>query len=184
MPLKVWNGTSWQVQAQINVWNGSSWVPATAGKVWNGSSWVQFHPGVQLQEYGTGVIDLSHTSTEAIAPAETTVEIQLNSSGVAYYRYSDFTTPTTNFATYSWLLTGANTDYYAYMDAPSGDAFSSGTTGSSLQLNTTRSWSLTVTRSSTGTSSKTNTSTLRIKNSAGTDIVSLPTSFYVEATVL
>jgi len=185
MPLKVWNGSSWQVQAQINVWNGSAWIPITAGKVWNGSAWVQFHPGVQLQDYpaSSGTIALSNDAF-ALSPCTSSVTIELNSNGTATYSYFGTDTGTGTFATYSWLLTGANTDYYAYMDAPSGDAFSTGTTGSSLQLNTTRSWTLTVTRSSTGTSSKTNTSTLRIKNSAGTDIVSLPTQFYVEATVL
>lgn len=183
MPLKVWNGSSWQVQAQMNVWNGSSWVPLKAGKVWNGSAWVQFHPGVQLQDYPAsgGTIALSNDA-DFLGPCTSSVTIELNSNGTATYSYFGTDTGTGGFATYSWLLTGANTDYYAYMDAPSGDAFSTGTTGASLQLNTTRSWSLSVTRSTLGTNSKANTSTLRIKNSAGTDIVSLVTDFSVSAT--
>ena len=183
MPLKVWNGSSWQVQAQMNVWNGSSWVPLKAGKVWNGSAWVQFHPGVQLQDYpaSSGTISLSNDA-DFLGPCTSSVTIELNSNGTATYSYFGTDTGTGTFATYSWLLTGANTDYYAYMDAPSGDAFSTGTTGSSLQLNTTRSWSLSVTRATLGTNSKANTSTLRIKNSAGTDIVSLVTDFSVSAT--
>ena len=182
MPLKVWNGTSWQVQAQINVWNGSSWVPATAGKVWNGSAWVQFHPGIQLQEYAVSGTIFLNNDADFLGPCTSSVTIELNSNGTATYSYFGTDTGTGTFATYSWLLTGSNTDYYAYMDAPSGDAFSTGTTGSSLQLNTTRSWSLSVTRATLGTNSKANTSTLRIKNSAGTDIVSLLTDFSVSAT--
>jgi hypothetical protein len=194
MPLKVWNGSAWQVQAQIKVWNGSSWVAlndinnAKTARVWNGSSWVQFHPGVQLQEFPTsfGIIDLFHFSADfGGISANSYVEIELNSSGTATYSYADQTTGGTNYLTYSWLLTGANTDYYAYMDAPSGDAFvTSSATGTSLQLNTTRAWSLYVEQSGSGTAVKSNSSTLRIKNSAGTDIVSISTSFYVEANVL
>jgi hypothetical protein len=194
MPLKVWNGSTWQVQAQIKVWNGSSWVSTNAlnnaksARVWNGSAWVQFHPGVQLQEYPAsgGTIDLNHFSADfGGISANSYVEIELNSSGTATYSYADQTTGGVNYLTYSWLLGGANTDYYAYMDAPSGDAFvASSATGTSLQLNTTRAWNLYVEQSGSGTAVKSNSSTLRIKNSAGTDIVSISTSFYVEANVL
>lgn len=193
MPLKVWNGSSWQVQAQIKVWNGSSWVALNAinnaktARVWNGSSWVQFHPGIQLQEYFTsGVIELiSYSPIGSGGFANSFVEVELNSNGTARYWYANQNTGGINYLTYSWLLTGANTDYYAYMDAPSGDAFAAGssTTGASLQLNTTRRWSLFVEQVGSGTASASNTSTLRIKNSAGTDIVAIPTSFQVQATV-
>lgn len=189
MPLKVWDGSAWQVQAQIKVWNGSSWVPLVAGKVWNGSAWVQFHPGVQLQDYPAsgGTIDLNHYSEDLGGiTANSFVKVELNSSGTATYSYADQTTGGVNYLTYSWLLTGANTDYYAYMDAPSGDPFYTGSsaTATSLQLNTTRSWSLYAEQFGAGTTIKSNSSTLRIKNSAGTDIVTIPTSFYVEAFVL
>ena len=189
MPLKVWDGSAWQVQAQIKVWNGSSWVPLVAGKVWNGSAWVQFHPGVQLQDYPAsgGTIDLSHFSPlSGSGFANSFVQIQLNSTGTAKYQYADQTTGGVDFLSYSWLLTGANTDYYAYMDAPSGDAFSAGSsaTGTSLQLNTNRTWGLLAEQTGSGTATASNTSTLRIKNSAGTDIVAISTSFYVEANVL
>jgi hypothetical protein len=181
--------------AQIKVWNGSSWVAlndinnAKTARVWNGSSWVQFHPGVQLQEYSVsgGIIDLFHFSADLGGiSANSYVEIELNSSGTATYSYADQTTGGVNYLTYSWLLGGANTDYYAYMDAPSGDPFYTGSsaTATSLQLNTTRSWSLYVEQSGSGSDSRSNSSTLRIKNSAGTDIVTIPTAFSVEATVL
>ena len=72
------------------------------------------------------------------------------------------------------------------MDTPSGDPFYTGSsaTATSLQLNTTRSWSLYAEQFGAGTTIKSNSSTLRIKNSAGVDIVTIPTSFYVEAFVL
>jgi hypothetical protein len=189
MPLKVWDGSAWQVQAQIKVWNGSSWVPLVAGKVWNGSAWVQFHPGVQLQKYPAsgGTIDLNHSSPVDMSGiyANSFVKVELNSSGTATYSYADQTTGGVNYLTYSWLLGGANTDYYAYMDAPSGDPFYTGSsaTATSLQLNTTRSWSLYVEQFGSGSDFRSNSSTLRIRNSAGTDIVTIPTAFYVEASV-
>jgi hypothetical protein len=174
--------------AQMKVWNGSSWVPLVAGKVWNGSAWVQFHPGVQLQEFPTsfGIIDLSHFSADLGGIyANSFVKVELNSSGTATYSYADQTTGGVNYLTYSWLLTGANTDYYAYMDAPSGDPFYTGSsaTATLLQLNTTRSWSLYAEQFGSGNVMKANSSTLRIKNVDGTDIVAIGTTFSVEANV-
>jgi hypothetical protein len=178
MPLKVWNGSSWQVQAQIKVWNGSSWVALNAidnaktARVWNGSSWVQFHPGVRLNSSGftPGSIslnaqDLTFSPISAYAEAKITLN---HSNGTAYYEATGFITES-----YSWLLTGANSDYYAYMDSPSGSSFTSGTVGSSIQLNTSPVWTLAASQGSVGFDYKTLTSVLRIKNSAGTDIVAI-----------
>ena len=180
MPLKVWNGSSWEVQAQLKVWNGSSWVSTNAlnnaksARVWNGSSWVQFHPGVRIDESGTpgGGIDLNASDlTFSPTSANAQASIEIASNGTMTYA--------TNLgsSSYTWLLSGSNSDYYAYMDAPSGDPFSQGTTGTSLQLNTTRFFSLDANVSgSPGVDYKTLTSTLRIKNSAGTDILSCAVS--------
>ncbi|NDG64278.1 MAG: hypothetical protein EBY29_12570 [Planctomycetes bacterium] len=186
MTLKVWNGSAWQLAAQMKVWNGTSWVSmnaldnAKSAKVWNGSSWVQFHPGVQLQTvpgYGNVTLDSSAT---AFSPdsASALAGINLFSSGNA--QYIDTTIGTQSF---SWLLTGPNSDYYAYMDAPTGSAFSTGTTGASLQLNTTRAWSLSATQSSVGSNAKSLSSVLRIKNSAGSDILSVTVNISVYAEV-
>lgn len=190
MPLKVWNGSSWQLQAQIRVWNGSSW--ATLGginntktaRVWNGSSWVQFHPGVRLNSYanstgGSGSTIALYELTTAPLGQSTSSEVilEVNSNGVAYY------TDQSSY-NYSWLLTGANSEYYAYMDAEVGSPFTtSAGTDTSLQLNTTRSWSLfTQTQGSFDQRRISSlTSTLRIKNSSGTDIITIPVSMYVEA---
>lgn len=189
MPLKVWNGSSWQVQAQLKVWNGSSWVSTNAlnnaksARVWNGSSWVQFHPGVQINEYpavndGLSLFQYSIGDLPFV-PVYAYNAITLNSNG---------TLNITDQSSYnfSWLLSGSNSDYYAYMDAPSGDSFDSGTsaTGTSLQLNTTRVWSLSAENSVNNSSViKALSSTLRIKNSAGTDILAVGVTMYVEAQV-
>lgn len=189
MPLKVWNGSSWVMAPKLRVWNGSSWVELNAAdnaktaRVWNGSSWVQFHPGVRLNKYAAGAQDIVLTSSGVSTgtSAFATVTLTLDSSGTATYSYENTNQGTTNFTSYSWLLTGANSEYYAYMDAPSGDAFSTGTTGTALQLNTTRTWTLTVTRLTVGLNTKSNTSTLRIRDVNGTDILALTTNFNVDA---
>lgn len=186
MPLKEWNGSSWQVVAQLKVWNGSSWVALNAidnaktARVWNGSSWVQFHPGVQLQQdnlSGTGAISLNYNDLQSYpSVASALVGINLFSSGTA--EYISYGTQS-----YSWQLSGSNSDYYAWMDTPTNDPFTVGTVATALQLNTTRTWALQVIQSSPGASSKYLTSTLRIKNSSGTDIVSIPVDFSVFAEV-
>lgn len=190
MPLKVWDGSSWQVQAQLKVWNGSAWVStndidnAKSARVWNGSSWVQFHPGVRLdsESFNPGSINLyDQDLTFSPISAFASVSITLDSGGTA--TYDRLGSP----QTYSWLLTGSNSDYYAYMDAPSGSSFSTGSsaTNTSLQLNTTRSWSLSVARAGgvPGSNTRVLSSTLRIKNSAGTDILSIPVDMEVLAEV-
>lgn len=175
MPLKVWDGASWTMAGQMNVWDGSAWTALKAGKVWNGSSWVQFHPGVKLEEYGTG-IDLSYSTLSTDAQ----VGITLKSNGTAEYWYADLSTPQTNFigGSYSWLSTGANTDYYAFMDTPSSGSFqsSSSATNTALQLNLSRTWL--VYQASTGSNSV--QSTLRIRTASGEDIVSQPVTLTVE----
>jgi hypothetical protein len=177
--------------AKMHVWNGSSWVALNAAdnaktaRVWNGSSWVQFHPGVRLNKYDPSTQDIHLISIAANTgvTVTSTVRITLNSSGTATYSYENTNTPNTNVASFSWLLTGANSEYYAYMDAPSGDSFTTGTTGSSLQLNTTREWTLTVAQFFVGVNEASNTSTLRIKTASGEDILALTTNFYVYAEV-
>ena len=189
MPLKVWNGSSWQVQAQLKVWNGSSWAPTNAlnnaksARVWNGSSWVQFHPGVQINEYpnvGSGLSLYQYSQGDVpFVPVVAYTSIAIDSTGIFYIDDQ-------SAYSFTWLLTGSNTDYYAYMDAPSGDPFDAGSaaTNTSLQLNTLRVWVLSVENSVNNSSVfKSLLSTLRIKNSAGTDILSVDVNMYVEAQV-
>lgn len=189
MPLKVWNGSSWQVQAQMKVWNGASWVSmnalnnAKSARVWNGSSWVQFHPGVQINEYpspGSGLSLYTYSQGDIpFVPVYAYASIALDSTGTLYIQDQ-------SAYNYPWLLSGSNSDYYAYMDAPSGDSFDAGSaaTGTSLQLNSMRVWALSVENSTNNSSVfKSLVSTLRIKNSAGTDILSVTVNMYVEAQV-
>jgi hypothetical protein len=184
MPLKVWDGSAWKMAGQIKVWNGSSWGQTTAGKVWNGSSWVQFHPGAQLVEYnGTGVVDLYHSIVFSVSGDYAEVGITLNSSGAASYWYEDSYTSRTDFfsSAYNWLLTGANSDYYAFMDTPSSGSFRAGSaaTNSALQLNTTRTWSI---RQTNGGLNQVQ-STIRIQTPSGLDIASLTVNLAAEVTL-
>lgn len=183
MPLKVWNGSSWIMVPRLHVWNGSAWVALNAtnnaktARTWNGSSWVQFHPGVRLDEYGgTDVISLYHSMALAVSSDTAQVGITLQTNGTMDYWYADTYTPQANFTSYSWLLSGANSEYYAYMDNPSSGSFSSGTTATALQLNSNRSW----TKSQTGGGSSNVQSVLRIRDVSGTDIVTINIDFTAE----
>lgn len=187
MPLKEWNGSSWVMCPTLRVWNGSSWVAlnalnnAKSARVWNGSSWVQFHPGVQLQETSAGSgITLNSTDTEfAPSSASSSVLIEMNSNGNMYY------TSTYVSTSYAWLLSGANSEYYAYMDSPAGGSFTSGTVGTALQMNTTRSWLLAAYQPGfAGADYKALTSTLRIRTSSGADILTIPVTLSAYAEVV
>ena len=179
MALKVWSGSAWQQASAIKVWNGTAWTSATAGKVWNGSAWVNFFGGLPiLPQFNNTTYDIeldaSYFDLEG-EPGSATVEVLLNNDGTGAYRYTTYTVPTTNFLTFTWLPSGDSaSNYYAYMDAPSGDSFNGGSsaTGSSLVLSTSRIWGLTsFVGTNPGTDEKLLTSTLRIKNSSGTDLV-------------
>lgn len=139
---------------------------------------------VTLPDYNadTQNINLTLQSSDGFSAASE-VSITLNSNGSGSYSYIG-TAGSGNFTTFTWLTSGSASDCYAYMDAPSGDSFTSGTTGSSLQLNSSRSWILYVERNTFGISSKTLTSTIRIKNAGGTDLVAKTLELYVEAEVV
>ena len=174
MPLKVWNGSAWTMAGQMKVWNGSSWVQLKAGKVWNGSSWVQFHPGAQLVAYGgnPGEVSLYHSIGLAVSSDYAEVGISLKVNGAASYFYADSYDPfPTDFflSGYNWLLSGATTDYYAFMDTPSSGSFTSGTTNSAIQLNSGPTWTL---RQTSGGSNSVY-STLRIRTASGVDITTI-----------
>lgn len=135
------------------------------------------YPFLDLPAYGdvSGIV-LDRNST-VIPPGvgtfvTTFVRIRLNSDGTGAYTFEDYFTAETNFTSFTWLLAGTNSDYYAYMDSPSGDPFFSGSTATSLQLSTTRVWVLRARASQGNTDFKSLTSTLRIKNASGTDLTS------------
>jgi len=171
MPLKVWNGSAWTLAAKIQVWNGSSWVPVT-GKVWNGSSWVQFSPGVTLT-----TINLNHISNYNDPSSYAEVGVELLSSGTANYYYSDSLTPQTNFLSFSWLLSGSNSEYYAFMDTPTFGSFSFGTVNSNLVLSTGRQWTV---QQAGAVGSNVVSSTLRLRTPNFTDILSVSVDMSAE----
>ena len=179
MALKVWNGTAWTSASAIKVWNGTAWTSASSGKVWNGSAWVNFFGGLPiLPQFNNTTYDIelsaSYDDLEG-QPGSATVEILLNNDGTGAYRYTTYTVPTTNFLSFTWLPSGDSaSNYYAYMDAPAGNSFGGGSsaTGSSLVLSTGRIWVLTsFVGTNPGSDEKSLASTLRIKNSSGTDLV-------------
>lgn len=133
------------------------------------------YPALNLPNYNAGTysIELSHSYFISPAIFDTVfayVGIQLNSDGSGKYYYGEYGSAQVNFTTFTWLLTGSASDYYAYMDAPGGNSFSIGTVTTSLQLNSTRYWELQANAASNNFDIKSLTSTLRIKNSGGTDL--------------
>jgi len=130
---------------------------------------------VTLPNYvsGSGIsLTRSYTQVPPVGDFVTCfVRLYLNSDGTGRYAYEDYGAGEVNFTTFTWLTSGSAADCYAYMDAPSGDAFFSGTTGSSLVLTTSRSWSLRARAAFNNSDYKTLTSTIRIKNAGGTDLI-------------
>lgn len=124
-------------------------------------------------------IAISDTVTEtAPFPAACAISIVLNADGTA--TYSDSSTGT--LVTYNWRTGGSSADYYAFMDTPTSGAFNSGATNTNLQLNTTRAWQLTASRGTVGTTTNTVVSTLRIRNSSFTDLVTKAVDLSATAT--
>ena len=186
MALKVWNGTAWQESSAIKVWNGSAWTSATAGKVWNGTAWVNFFGGLPiLPQFNNTIydIELERGYYSLDAPnGQAYVDIVLFNSGTGVYRFGDSATATTNFTTFTWLPSGASaSNYYAYMDTPTGDPFSAGSSASatSLVLSTSRLWTVVSNvNTNPGSADRLLTSTLRIKDSGGNDLVARTLSMY------
>lgn len=139
-------------------------------------------PAPTLPTYspGTYEIELSHGAYDSLSTFfEAYVQVNLFSDGTGEYVYGDSNTSQTSFASFTWLPAGGNAaDYYAYMDTPAGDSFNAGSdsVATSCQLSADRYWVLNadVTVASPGDSGETAyvlNSTLRIKNSGGTDLV-------------
>ena len=130
---------------------------------------------VTLPNYASGSgISLSQTHTEFPAVNDFVtcfVRLYLNSDGTGSYAYEVYGAGEVAFTTFTWLNAGSASNFYAYMDAPTGDAFFAGTTGSSLVLTTNRVWSLRARAGFNNSDFKSLTSTIRIKNSGGTDLI-------------
>jgi hypothetical protein len=119
-------------------------------------------------------------STYAITDASIT--LYANGNGLYFTQtQSDAGTVSTS-STFTWLLAGNASDAYVYLDTPSGDAPTGSATATSLQMNATRSWGWQADAS--GTSSRFATSTLRLKNSGGTDLDTASVTIDVSASLL
>lgn len=145
MPLKPYNGTSYDEAKELKVWNGSSWVTSSTARVWNGSSWVIFHRG-GAANFTTNSYMTSGLSDDQSSPTEyANVTYQINADGYVYvdFGYSglsaseQWSTPAgfaSNFEVYATL------DYSSTNGVADSPYIAGGTFGSWLDLATTRTW--------------------------------------------
>ncbi len=120
---------------------------------------------------GAIVLDKSVTRTGAGRLA-CGVQISLFSDGTGEYT-SDDDSGTTVLLSFTWLPSGFSASVYsAYMDPPTGDSFSSGPVGSTVSLSSGRTWALRVSTLSSASRGLFSTPGLRIKDSAGNDLIS------------
>jgi hypothetical protein len=143
-------------------------------------------PVVDLPQYNAGLgYDVNLTasgSPSGLGLSWASAQIILYANGNGVYRESnvntgDFDTP------FTWLTSGSASTAYAYLDTPSGDSVegTSSAVATSLQMTTTRAWQWYV--QTTGSYlSKSATTTLRLKNSAGTDLDTVTVSVLIGAT--
>jgi hypothetical protein len=141
-----------------------------------------------LNNYNAGTynIELLRSASNLGGTAFAEVGIRLNSDGTAAYYYTDTYTAETNFTSFTWKTGGGVVgDYYAYMYAPTGDAFdgTSSATGSALVLSTSRSWRLSATATDPDSQFKSLSSTLEIRNSSGTALASKTLAFTASAQI-
>lgn len=125
-------------------------------------------PGTYMNELGSS-INYATNSTLALSADDSTigtsasssVQISINSSGnvqyICTYRLGSSTKTTT------WLTVGSAGDYTAQLTVSSGNTPSGSATGTDLALSTTRSWSLSASRSSPGIQTLTCSGNLIIK---------------------
>jgi hypothetical protein len=84
---------------------------------------------------------------------------------------------------YTWLLKGSSSSFFAFMDTPSLGSFTTGSAvNTSLQLNTNRSWAISVTNTTPDSTLNAQViSTLRIRNGSGLNLTSKSLFFDVTA---
>lgn len=136
MPLRTWNGSSFNTAKSARVWNGSSWVNAKSVKVWNGSSWVNFLSSVNIEDASEVATDVGVDNAYAEA---------------GYTLYNDGTAETYNFSggttfnnplTGQWLTGGLASDFSVRATATLETGVTGGTFNTWQSLSTTRSWSV------------------------------------------
>jgi len=114
-------------------------------------------------------------STTQPDPASAVATLSLLSDGTGRYRTETSQGGIVDLITFTWKTGGGTaSDYYAFMDTVVGNAFDGGSaaTNASLQLNVDRNWLLQGSRAGNfpGSEGKQTQSTIRIKNSSGTDL--------------
>ena len=125
-----------------------------------------------------------YVSFSEVVNAEAFVGVELRSNGSGRLFYADNGTPGTIDTDFTWLLSGSAGDYYAFMDNQTGDPFDGGpSTNTPYQLNLTRTWALTAEAiiPPPKNITKSLSSTLRIRNSAGRNLITSPVYFTAQA---
>lgn len=141
---------------------------------------------VNLPQYNAGGYDVSLSASIFADPAatiEAAVHLILYANGAGIYREFNSNTGDTDY-NFTWLTTGSASSVYAYLDTPSGDSVTapySSAVATSLQMTTTRAWQWNASLSVNGDIQKNATTTLRLKNSGGTDLDSVTVSVFVSA---
>lgn len=102
-------------------------------------------------------------SASAVDPATALAVYELNSSG---------TGSATGFGTWSWLLSGLNSDYQVRATVTSGPTPTGSPTASWLSLGTTRNWALTQ----SGVGSQTTYLTIEIRRVSDTVVIDTATA--------
>lgn len=118
--------------------SGGAWVTATIAKRRSGGAWVDIFPA-------TVVLNDSTYTSLAISPDDSTIRLHISSDGNVYTQENNGG----NNLAYQWRLGGASADYDIFATLNSG-ALTEGTTGSWLNLGTTRAWAVTRTSNLNG----------------------------------
>ena len=140
---------------------------------------------VNLPQYNAGFgydVYLQSSGTLSGGPNSwASVQLILRADGSGTYRVSNVNTGDSDY-NFTWLTSGSASDAYAYLDTPSGMSVdgTSSAVATSLQLNSNRGW-LWYIQTSYYFEADAATTTLRIKNSSGTDLDTVTVSLYVSA---
>ena len=142
---------------------------------------------VNLPQYNTGLgYDVSLTASayddNPFATVWAGAQLILYANGSGIYRESNYNTGDTDY-NFTWLTSGSASDAYAYLDTVSGNNVTgtSSAVATSLQMNATRAWQWYVETSYGASQSKTATTTLRLKNSGGTDLDTVSVTVLITA---
>lgn len=175
MALKLWNGSSWTSANGLKVWNGSSWVAAQTGRFWNGTSWQIFFSGTNPLFLPSSISEV--VVDQVVAPYYGYTRVGVNSDGslvISTGTDAGNDPPTT----YTWKLSGASSEYEAYMSSSTTDYdWTAGNiTGDWLNLTTSRFWEFGITMNSGSETIYDLSSTLYIRKISNSFTVSCPVS--------